>query len=243
MAVGWKGRKDMSTIVKLKSSMLTSIRSYDWSRLQWKNLDRMKLYYMFRTMLHPISSFEEIRYNKRGSVLIATVLFGLNFLVQIMSFSGLGFIFNMNRPETFNIWLEFLKSDLIIVLWCVANWATTTLLEGEGKFSQIWVVTNYIMLPKILFTPFIIAFSNIICTDEVMFYNFFNFLLYAWVLVLGIIGFTIIHQFKLIKTFLSSIFTGITIAFILFVSLLFISIAQQVTMFLKTIISEIILRL
>lgn len=233
----------MSTITKLKSSVITSFKSYDWSNLQWRNLDRTKLYFAFRTMLHPVSAFEEIRYNKRGSVMIATVLFGLNFLIQIISYSGVGFVFNMNRPENFNIWLEFLKSDLIIILWCIANWATTTLFDGEGKFSKIWIVTNYAMLPKIIFTPLIVAFTHVICIDEIMFYNFFNFILLGWVLIVALIGFIIIHQFSLLKTILSSVFTTIAIAFFLFIALLFISIAQQVTLFLQTIISELILRL
>ncbi len=232
----------MNTLVKLKSSIVTSFVQYDWSRLRWKNLDRTKLYYAFHSMFHPIKAFHEVKFNGKASVMIATVLFFLNFVVEIFSYSGVGFIFNMNRPEDFNIWYEFLQSNILILLWCIFNWATTTLLNGEGSFRQIWVITNYALLPRIVFTPFVVALSNVICIDEMMFYVMANSLLTIWVLLAILIGLLIIHQFTLFKTIASSVLTVLLILFFLFIALLFVSIAQQFIMFIQTIASEMMLR-
>lgn len=232
----------MNTLVKLKSSIVTSFKQYDWSRLKWKNMDRMKLYCVFQSLFHPIKAFHEVKFGGKASVMIATVLFFLNFVMQIFSYSGVGFIFNMNRPEDFNIWSEFLTSNILIVLWCVFNWATTTLFNGEGSFKQIWVVTNYALLPRIVFTPFVILLSNVISIDEMMFYVMASSLLTAWTLLSMLIGLLIIHQFTLMKTIGSSILTILLIIFFLFIALLFVSIAQQFVMFVQTIISEMMLR-
>ncbi|MBE6903471.1 MAG: hypothetical protein E7480_02575 [Ruminococcaceae bacterium] len=232
----------MSYIGKVKSSLITSFKEYDWDKLRWRNLDRMKLYYAFRSMLHPIKVFNEIRFSNKGSVLIASVLFILNFVVQLISYSGVGFIFNMNRPEDFNIFAEFLKSNMIIVLWCITNWATTTLFDGEGKFSHIWIATNYAMLPRIIFTPLVVLLTNFICIDEAMFYTLFDTLIVVWIGFIALCAFITIHQFTLMKTIASSLITVVMMIFILFIALLFISIAQQIFSFVKTIAFEVVLR-
>jgi hypothetical protein len=193
-------------------------------------------------MFHPFKSFQEVKLNGRSSVLIATVLFFLNFAVQVFSYSGVGFIFNMNRPEDFNIWSEFVQSNLLIVLWCVFNWATTTLSDGEGSFKEIWIVTNYAMLPRILFMPFVVILSNVLCVEEVMFYSMAEMLITVWVLLLLLIGLITIHQFSLFKTIGSSILTILLIVFFLFIVLLFVSIAQQFITFARTIVSDLMLR-
>lgn len=232
----------MNMLVKLKSSLVTSFKQYDWNRLRWKNLDRTKLYIAFRSMMHPFKAFHEVKFNGRSSVLIAMVLFFLNFAVQVFSYSGVGFIFNMNRPEDFNIWSEFLQSNILIILWCVFNWATTTLLDGEGSFKQIWVVTNYAMLPRVIFMPIIIIVSNMLCVEEMMFYTMAETLITVWTLLLILIGLITIHQFSLLKTILSSVLTILLIVFFLFIILLFVSIAQQFITFVQTVISELMLR-
>ena len=72
--------------VSLKS---LSPKTWDWKKIIWP----------FRVLTHPVQAFNEIKYEKRGSILLSVIILFLWFLSNTFKFLEEGFIFNKNRVE------------------------------------------------------------------------------------------------------------------------------------------------
>lgn len=228
----------MEFVKRLGRSVAVGVKNYDWSKWKWKNLDKTKIGWGMRTMFHPYSTFETIRQSGKGSALFALVVFLAVFVTDTIAYSAEGFLFNTNRPEEFNIFLQFFQSELLILLWCVCNWCTTTLLDGEGKLGDIWLFSNYAMLPRVVFGIPLVVLSNVITLEEQMFLTFFQGALWLWCLVILGNGMIVFHQFTLKKVIGSSLLTLLVMACVVFIALLFVSISQQMLQFIQTLLRE-----
>ena len=55
-------------------------RQIDWENYRWCNLDKTKLLVPLRFFAHPIELFNDIKYEKRGSLGVANLLLALYFV-------------------------------------------------------------------------------------------------------------------------------------------------------------------
>jgi len=154
-----------------------------------------------------------------------------------------GFILNENKLRELNIIVEILSVALPFFLWCLANWCLTTLMDGEGSFKDIVITSAYALVPLVLINIPLIVFSNVITLEEAAFYTFFDILSLAWTVLLLFLGTSVVHQYSLLKTFLTSICIVIGMGLIIFIALLFFSLLQKMYSFVYTIYKEIALRL
>lgn len=100
------------------------------------------LLYAFHVITHPFDGFWCAQRERRGDVRAATILIALVTLVSVLSNHLTGFIFNENSGKSSNLLAEILGLVVPVVLWCVANWSITTLLDGEGSFRDIYIATG-----------------------------------------------------------------------------------------------------
>lgn len=207
-----------------------------------KKTQAVQIVYPFQAILHPVNTYQAIKYEHLGSVLLATVIFALFFLARIFSYLETGYLFNYNRADKMNLWIEFMSSTMICLLWCVCNWAVCTLMNGEGKFSEIYITTAYSFLPFILALLICGVVSRFLTRDEGVFCT----VLEGGALLLTaleiIISNMIIHQYDLKHTLLAIFLTVVGIAAVLFLMILFLSMFQQFFTFLSTLFREIVLR-
>src|SRR5690625_6544846 len=125
-------------------------------------------------------------------------------------------------------------------LFCISNWAITTLMDGEGKFKEIIIVTAYALLPLVLVYLINIPISNFITIEEAPIYYLVESAAMLWAIALLFIGIMTVHQYTVGKTVGTFIVTLIVIGIILFLGLLFLSLIQQMISFGETIYKEII---
>lgn len=232
--------KNASMFVK---SMGIYFRNFDFSRFYWKNLDKTRIVYLFRILTHPVETFSDIKYEKKGSVILANLIMLFLFIESAAAYTLKGFVFNLNQPEDFNLLMEFVKSDVLIILWCIANWMVCTVIDGEGKFSEIWISTWYSMLPKALLAVPALWLSNLLLESEAAFLNLFDFIIKAWPLLLITLGTMTVQQFTLKKTIFSMLLTVFIMCVVVFVGVLFFSFFQQLFSFLATIYKELLYRI
>ena len=100
------------------------------------------LLYAFHVITHPFDGFWCAQRERRGDVRAATILIALVTLVSVLSNHLTGFIFNENSGKSSNLLAEILGIVVPVVLWCVAHWSITTLLDGEGSFRDIYIATD-----------------------------------------------------------------------------------------------------
>lgn len=200
------------------------------------------LLFPFSLIVRPFSGYWDLKYDSKGNLKIAAIIFCLVFISTIIQSQYAGFIVNYSNPAYFNSLNELINLLLPFFLWCVANWSLTTLMDGEGKFTEIVIATAYALLPMlIIYIPNTII-SHFMTQEESVFYVFFNSVAMAWTAFLLFVGTMTIHQYSVKKTIATIFLTLVCMGFLLFLGLLFFSLVQQMYAFIYTIYQELLFR-
>lgn len=196
----------------------------------------------FYTMVHPFNGFWEMKFERKGRVSIAAIILLLVVLVTIIKRQYSGFVVNYNNPAELNSINEFKFIVLPFVLWCVANWSLTTLMDGEGKFKEIIMATGYALMPLLIIYIPQTLYSSVITESESAFYYLLDTIAYIWFVWLLFIGTMTVHQYSAGKTVVTMLLTLVVIGIILFLGVLFFSMIQQMYSFVMSLYQEISFR-
>lgn len=197
----------------------------------------------FYVLTHPIDGFYELKEGKKGLYKVATLFFLIHSILSVVEFAYTGFIFNNINPSQFRIFRSIILSLLPYVVFIVANWSITSLMDGKGKFKEIYLVIGYTFFPYITLRIISIFMSNFYSIDEGFFYYgtiSFGLGLSLYLIFMGIRS---IHEYSVFKTVVTILLTFLSMTVIIFMGLLAINLAQQIILFIQTIIKEITLRL
>ena len=214
----------------------------DWENYRWRNLDKTKLLVPLRFFAHPIDLFNDIKYEKRGSLGVANLLLALYFVEEIINYFAVAYLFSNNEAQSFSVWPILLRTVVLVLLWCITNWAMSTLQDGKGTFKEIYLATCYALTPMVLFSVPLNLITNLMTLSESMFYSAISSALTLWSLILVFLGTMVVHQFTVRKTIGSVLLSLGMIIIIAFLVLLGFSISQQMVTFAKTIITELLRR-
>lgn len=201
------------------------------------------LKYSLYVISHPIDGFWDLTHEKRGSLAAANTIVILTLMARIMKLQYTSFLFEQINWDRVNIFLYLASVLFPLVLFCIGNWGLTTLFDGKGRLSQIYMGTAYALTPYPLLQFPMILLSNAVTKDEGAFYEFAAFLSIAWSVVLIISAMMEIHEYTLSKTLLfiaASVFAMLVMVFIL---LLFFGMISQGIAYIVSVIKEILFRM
>ncbi len=199
---------------------------------------KARIKYPFYVILHPYKGYWDVKYDRMGSLRIALAILFLVSLASMFQYQYAGFIVNTHPAYSFNSLVQLRNVLLPFLLWCVANWSLTTLMDGEGKFKEIVVASAYAMLPLfLLFVPATV-YSRFITLEETAFYYYMNGFAVIWFLYLLFVATMTIHQYTVGKTIVTIALTVVCMGFIVFLGMLFFSLIQQMYSFFFTIYRE-----
>ena len=101
-----------------------------------------KLKYVFYVIFHPADGFWDLKREKRGSLSASLTIVALTVFTLGMEKLNTAFLFNNNRISEVNVLVDVITVLLVFTLWCVANWCTTSLMDGKGRmrdiFTTVW---------------------------------------------------------------------------------------------------------
>ncbi len=194
--------------------------------------------YGFYVITHPLDGFWGIRRENRGSLAAAFTFVALTILTLTIEKQNTGFLFNMNRLSELNVLVDIFTVLLVYVLWCVANWCTTSLMEGKGRMKDILIAIGYALLPIILIRLPMVLMSHMITADEGTFYYVLGTISYLWTGLLIFTGTMTIHQYSITKTIVTIAITVVAMGILMFIGLLFFNVIQQMLTFVMTIYRE-----
>ncbi|MFW6270749.1 MAG: Yip1 family protein, partial [Bacillota bacterium] len=201
------------------------------------------LSFSIHLIFHPFGGFWELKEEKRGNIISASVLLLLVIASYVFVRQYTGFIFNKRDLNELNILFEAATIIIPFLLWCTVNWSLTTLMEGKGNFKEISISTAYALTPLIILNFPITIISDYLIQEEGMFYYAFLVLAVFWTSCLLFFGMMTIHEYTLPKTFFTTILTIIGIGIVLFIGLLFYSVVNQLVQFITDIYAEIVFRI
>lgn len=196
-----------------------------------------------RILTHPIKGFEELKYEKKGKVYVAIIYVILMILSMILAQTSSGFFINPFPDQQVNLIKTSALVVFPIILVAVANWSVTSLMDGKGKVKEVLMVICYGIIPYIWFSIPLTIISNFLILEEIIFFNAFvtlSLIISGYKLFMGLL---VIHEFGLIKTILTVLFTIVAIGIIIFIGILIITLFQQVFGFIRAVYKEFLLRI
>lgn len=197
------------------------------------------LKYVFHVICHPFDGFWDLRNEHRGSLQAAFTFVALTILTFSLEKQDTAFLFNTNRISDLNALVDVITVLLVYALWCVANWCTTSLMDGKGRMQDILIAMGYALFPLVLIRLPLVGISHLITANEGSFYYVFGVISYIWTAFLIFTGTMVIHQYSVKKTIMTCFITIVGMGILLFIGLLFFNVIQQMLTFVLTIYKEI----
>ena len=198
------------------------------------------LLYLLR---HPADGFWEIKHENKGKLRVALGILLAVLLSEILKRQTTGFIFNDNYNVPLDIFFQIRLLILPVFLFCISNWALTTLMDGKGTFSEIFIVLCYSFLPMIFFNVLYSLLSNVFSLSDFAYLALINVLGIGWTCLMLFIGLQVIHEYSFGKMLLTTLLTVLSAAVVIFICLLFFSLLQEMGNFIYSIYREISLRI
>ena len=191
-----------------------------------------------QTLSHPITTMTELKYKRYRNWLLVGIVLVWWFLLRIAIREWTGFRFNSYEEGSLNIFMELLFSIVPFVLFCLANWACCSILDGEGRFDEICTFIALAIVPYLLIQTLGIPLSNLFCLTEKDFFEWLLLFGNLWTAFLLFQAVRITHQYSAVKTILLILISIIGIVIILFLILLIVALVLQMYSFVITIVSE-----
>lgn len=204
---------------------------------------REKLNDLKYILFHPFDGFYEAKHRGKGSLKLATIFIALFCILKCVEYQYTGFVMNFNPIFAMNSFTIFISTLSVLMLFIVANWTITTLFDGKGSLSEIYLVLGYSLVPMILSNIISVIVSNFIISEEVILLRSFESISVAWFVFLMVAGLCVIHEYRLFQNFVTLLATLVAALIIVFLFVLFISLLEQMVSFFITIIEESIRRL
>lgn len=198
--------------------------------------------YPLYCMLHPFKGFNRLKEEKKGSLPMALLITAVFFVVSIISHQATGFIFNENPIDKFNIFVQLGKTVGVLLVFVLANWAVSTIIDGKGTLREVFIFGSYSLLPYVICTIPAVLLSNAIIEDEGPFYHIVLTLIIAWTCITILMAVKEVHQFSLKKTILVILLTLFGILIVISVVAILYSMFVQMFGWITTIANELLLR-
>ena len=189
-------------------------------------------------VMHPFEGFEDMRWKKSGSLKISLLIIVLLFFGQIAYGRLYGFQFCVVHDKTFNIVPYIVRSFILFGAWTLGNWAVCTLLDGEGTLRNICIYSAYSLIPYVVQLYINVILSHFLIRDEYVFMQAIEVIGVGWTVILMFSAVKSVHQYSFGKTAFAIILTIAAMFIMLFLLVLFMSLIQQVYIFISSIYTE-----
>lgn len=198
--------------------------------------------FAFYCLTHPLDGYWDLTHEKRGNLLVATIILLLVLVARLMFLGVTSFLFVQVNWSRINIFTYIASIIFPLALFVVGNWALTTLFDGKGRLLQIYTASCYSMLPYALITIPLSIVSNVLSNDFSQVVGILSTLSLVWSVILFVCSNMQIHEFSLTKTLLFIFATIIAMAIMIFILLLFFSMISEGVSYFVSLYKEIMYR-
>ena len=203
---------------------------------------KKSLRYALHVIVRPFDGFWDLKHEKRGSLQAALVILAAWLIIEALSYRFTGVVVYIINWEYFNVWRALFAMLVPFLLWCVANWCLTTLMDGKGTLKDIFIASCYALTPYVLINPILIVLSNVLTLDEIAFSAFFSTLSTVWFVFLMLSAMMETHEYSFSKAIFSSFLTLAGMGVIIFLFFIFFSLISDCVAYFIALYKEIVFR-
>lgn len=188
---------------------------------------------------HPIDALYYLNRELKGTVVSATIIYGIGFVVFVLDTMLRSFLFQFSRFQDTSSFLMPIIYIVVIGLFLIGNYMVSSINNGRGSLKKLYINTAYAFSPYLLVTPFIVAVSYVLTLNERFIVDFSWILVLVWCFVNMFIMLSETHEYTFadtIKNILLTIF--FMVVFVVVVVLVFIF-WKEIFMFIEKIIGEV----
>lgn len=237
------GVDDMVAVASKETGNFWSEKVMTPGRKAWLRKYADSLKFTFHLITHPIDGYWDLTHEHRGTMAAANTILILTLVARIFKLRYTSFVVQQTQWQRVNIFLYLASVLFPLALWVVGNWALTTLFDGKGRLGQVYMYTCYALAPYPLIQIPLTLISNLVTTDEASFIGVFSVISLVWAAGLIILGEMQIHEFKIGKTILFTVFTLFAMFVMIFILLLFFSMISQGVAYFISIGKELMFRM
>ncbi|WP_274361939.1 YIP1 family protein [Paenibacillus thermotolerans] len=197
-----------------------------------------ELLFMFHFLKHPIDAVQELKENKRATVRSATILYVWMLLLQVILVYAKGYLFANGDPDQMDLMPIILTTAVPLVFWVVMNYMVSTISDGEGKFSEVYIGTIYALSPYLIFVLPIALLSNVLTFNEKFVYDYSMMFIQGWSILLVCIMVKELHDYTFGQTVRNLFLTLFGIVMAALVIFLLVLLFNQEVDFVQTIVQE-----
>lgn len=201
------------------------------------------LRYALHVIVHPFDGFWDLKHEKRGNVLSASIILLLVVATYILMRQYTGFLFNYRKVSELNILIELGSVLVPFALWSAVNWAVTTLMDGKGTIKDIYIATAYSLTPLVLLLIPATLISNFLTLEEGAFFYYLQAAATLWTGLLLFLGTLVTHDYDIPKTVVATLVIVVGIGVVIFISMLLFSVINTLLAFVSTLWTEVQFRL
>ena len=205
-------------------------------------IKNVKLKIALQSFIHPFTSFGEMKYKNLGSAKIATVLMILLYIGKMLQKTASGFLFMPSAAKDYNTLYTILGSIGVILLWSLANWLVACLADGKGSFKDVFIATNYALIPYIVYTYISVIISHIIPLSGGAVLSGISTVVLLYTFFLLAVAMMSIHEYDFFKFLTTGIVSILFIVLIVFVVFLLGTLGQQIVNFFTSVFTEMFYR-
>lgn len=201
-------------------------------------IPNVKVRTLFSCITHPFRSFYDIKYKSTGSLILAVVLVALFYLSGVLSVVTSDFRYTSFDATTYNALFQVVQTAGLIILWSVANWAISTLQQGNGKLKEVFLVTAYATLPLILYNIVSTPLSHLLGSADSTLLSGLYILAIIFTGIMLCVGLMTIHDFSFPRLVFTAFLTVVMMILIVFVLFMIGILLSQFFNFFASIITE-----
>ena len=173
-------------------------------RAHRKFAEKNRLYsdirYMKTVLRHPIDSYYYLKTGAHGSVLSATVLIALAYLIFIISTIFPGFIFSTVSSKDASLATFSLLFLVPVGLFITGNYMVSSINSGEGSLKNVYIMTGYALTPYIVFTPLTFVLTYVLTLNESFLITLMRIFTIGYTAVTFYLGIKETHNYRIPET-------------------------------------------
>ncbi|ALS25520.1 YIP1 family protein [Paenibacillus cisolokensis] len=197
---------------------------------------------MRKVMLHPFDFYEDIQQPGAIKWSHPLILVGLTYIVRMVTLYAAGFAYQTREAYQISALQEWIWLVVPWATWCIAHWAVSAIMDGEGKFAEIVYGSAFALVPYTVFMIPITLLTRLLALDESGTITALSYAVYGWVAWLLLLKVKILHDFDLKKTLFIAVLSIIGMLIVWFVGVLLFGLSNQFIQFIFDMVKELRLR-